>query len=139
MKMSWEINWGVKKPRQQNRRPGKNFMGGIRMSIAERNQVHRSAEFSIEQGKLDEYKKLIREISRAVESSEPDTIGYQFFLNETETKCIVHETYRNSSAVLAHNNSATSKTILPEIFRISSINRLEVYGNPDKELQIMLK
>jgi hypothetical protein len=70
-----------------------------------------------------------------VEANEPDTIGYQFYLNRAETKCIVNETYANSEAVLAHISGVASQTILPKVFSVSRISRLDVYGNPSKELQ----
>ena len=93
------------------------------------------AEFIIEEGKIGDYKKLVQEMSRVVEATEPDTIGYQFYLDSTETKCVVHETYSNSEAALAHNSSIASKTVLPKIFSVGRISKFEVYGNPSKELQ----
>ena len=36
---------------------------------------------------------------------------------------------------LAHVTSIASKTILPKIFNISKLIRLDVYGNPSEELQ----
>lgn len=50
-------------------------------------------EFTIKEGKLEEYKKLIHDMCRAVEANEPDTLTYEFYLNRDETKCIAHETY----------------------------------------------
>jgi hypothetical protein len=73
-----------------------------------------------------------------VENNEPDTINYQFYLNSSETKCMVHETYTNSDSTLAHINAVASKTILPKIFIIAKINRLDVYGNPSEKLQKVL-
>ena len=77
-------------------------------------------------------------MSRKVKNNEPDTIAYQFYLNRTETKCMVHETYTNSESVLAHITGVASKTILPKIFNISKLIRLDVYGNPSEELQKVL-
>jgi hypothetical protein len=77
-------------------------------------------------------------MSRMVEDNEPDTINYQFYLNSSETKCMVHETYTNSDSTLAHINAVASKTILPKIFIIAKINRLDVYGNPSEKLQKVL-
>ena len=74
-------------------------------------------------------------MSRVVEINEPDKINYKFYLNRDETKCILHETYVNSEAALAHNNSVASQTILPKIFSVSRINRIDVYGDPVEELQ----
>jgi quinol monooxygenase YgiN len=99
------------------------------------NQIHVRAEFNIEKGKIEEFKKLIVDMSRMVENNEPDTINYQFYFNRSETKCIVHETYTNSESTLTHITGVASKTILPKIFNISKIKRLDVYGNPSEELQ----
>ena len=74
-----------------------------------------------------------------VENDEPDTINYQFYLNRSETKCMVHETYTNSESVLAHIIGVASKTILPKIFHIAKLKRLDVYGNPSEELQKVLR
>ena len=102
------------------------------------NQIHVRAEFNIERGKIEEFKKLIADMSRMVENNEPDTIDYQFYLNTSETLCLVHETYTNSKSVLAHITGVASKTILPKIFNIAKLNRLDIYGNPSKELQKVL-
>ena len=56
-----------------------------------------------------------------VENNEPDTLCYQFYLNRSETKCMVHETYKNSESTLAHIVGVASKTILPKIFNIAKI------------------
>jgi quinol monooxygenase YgiN len=102
------------------------------------NQINVRAEFNIERGKIEEFKKLIQDMSRMVENNEPDTINYQFYINRSETKCIVHETYTNSESVLAHVTGVASKTILPKIFNIAKLNRLDVYGNPSEDLQKIL-
>jgi quinol monooxygenase YgiN len=104
----------------------------------EHTQIDFRAEFIIKEGKIEEYKKLVQDMSRAVEANEPDTINYEFYLNRDETKCIVHETYRNSEAALAHNTSIASQTVPPNIFSISSICRFDVYGNPSEELRKVL-
>ncbi|WP_458747306.1 putative quinol monooxygenase [Candidatus Nitrosocosmicus sp. T] len=96
------------------------------------------AEYIVSQEKLQEYKKLIQELCKVVEAKEPHTLEYQFYFNDDETKCVVHETYTNSEAALAHNDGIASKTILPKILEISQINRFEVYGNPCEKLQKVL-
>lgn len=101
-------------------------------------QIHFRVEFSIKDEKIDEFKKLVQEMSRAVQASEPGTVEYQFYLNGDETKCIVHETFASSEAVLAHNTGTASQTILPKIFSVASISRFDVYGNPSDELKKVL-
>jgi len=100
--------------------------------------IHIRAFFIIEKDNVEQFKKLIRKMSEVVETSEPDTLEYRFYLNEDGTKCIVHETYADAKATLLHNNNTASKTILPRIFNIAQLNRLDVYGNPDDELKKVL-
>jgi quinol monooxygenase YgiN len=100
--------------------------------------VHFRAEFIIKDGKLKEYKKLVRNMSKVVEANEPGTLSYRFYFDTDETKCVVHEIYANSEAVFVHNNSIASQTILPKIFSISRIVKFEVYCNPNKTLQKVL-
>jgi quinol monooxygenase YgiN len=100
--------------------------------------IHFRALVTIVKGKREEYKKLVQEMSRAVEANEPGTLHYQFYLNRDETKCIINEIYANSEATLAHINGVASQTILPKIHKVSRISRLDVYGNPSKELQRVL-
>ncbi|MDF0682357.1 MAG: hypothetical protein P0116_15480 [Candidatus Nitrosocosmicus sp.] len=70
-----------------------------------------------------------------VQINEPNTLAYEAHFNEDGTKCMVHETYVDSKAVLSHNDSISSKTILPRIFNISKLDTLDVYGNPNNELK----
>jgi len=113
------------------------FENGGRGSM-EHNQIHFRAEFIIEEGKIEAYKKLVQDMSRVVKANEPDTINYQFYINREETRCIVLETYANSEAALAHNVGVASQTILPKIFSVSRISRFDVYGNPSEQLQKVL-
>ena len=100
--------------------------------------IHIRAEFIIEKDNVEQYKLLIREMSNFVEINEPSTLVYQFYLNGDGTKCMVHETYVDSNAVLSHNDSTASKTILPRIFNIAKLNTIDVYGNPSNELKKLL-
>ena len=104
----------------------------------EHNEINFRAELIIEDGKIEEFKKLVQDVCRVVDANEPDTINYQFYLNKTETKCIVNETYASSETALAHNAGVASQTILPKIFSVARISRFEVYGNPSEELQKVL-
>jgi quinol monooxygenase YgiN len=97
--------------------------------------IHFRAEVTIDEGKKEEYKKLIQDMSRVVEANEPGTINYRFYVNKPETECVVWETYANSEAVLAHINGVASQTILPKIHSVSKIRRLDIYGNPSEGLQ----
>jgi len=64
------------------------------------NHMHLRVEFTINEGKREDFKKLIQKMAKTVQETELDTITYQFYLNKDNTKCIVHETYSNSDAAL---------------------------------------
>jgi len=103
------------------------------------NYLHFRAEFTIDERKIEDFKKLIQQMARTVQETEPDTITYQFYLNNKDnTKCIVYETYVHSDAAFTHINGIASKTILPKIFEVAKINRFDAYGNPNEELQKVL-
>ena len=48
--------------------------------MSDNNNIHFRAEVIVEEGKKEAYKKLIQDMSRAVEANEPDTINYRFIL-----------------------------------------------------------
>lgn len=102
------------------------------------NQIQFRAEFIIENGKTEEYKELIQKMSKVVEANEPNTLTFKFYLDRSETACIVHEAYTNSEAVFVHSAGLASQTILPKIFRVAKIGRIEGYGNSSEEVQKVL-
>ena len=99
------------------------------------NLIHIRAEFIIKDRKLNEFKKLVRKMCKVVEASETGTLSYRFYFNRDKTKCIVHEIFADSEAVIAHNDSPASQIMLPKIFNVSEVVKSEVYGNPSKKLQ----
>jgi hypothetical protein len=74
---------------------------------------------TLEDEKLKEYTKLVRKISKMGEANESGTLGYHFYFNRDETKCVVHETFANSDLVIAQNDSFASQTMLPRILSVS--------------------
>jgi hypothetical protein len=46
----------------------------------EHNQIHFRAEFIIDEGKVEEYKEIIQEMSRIVKANELSTTNYEFYL-----------------------------------------------------------
>lgn len=52
------------------------------------NQIHFRAELTIKEGKTEEFKKLIQDLSKVVEANEPDTIEYQFYVNGSEKSAL---------------------------------------------------
>jgi quinol monooxygenase YgiN len=96
--------------------------------------VDTTLQVTVNEGQIQEFKNLVAEMGKAVEENEPGAKGYQFYLNEDETQCILNESYVNLEAVLAHLKGVAAQTILPKIFNICKINRFEVFGDVNDEL-----
>jgi len=96
-------------------------------------------EFTIDKNNIEQFKKYAAEMIKAVNNNEPGTTSYQWYFNEDETKCIVSEWYIDSNAGLDHLNGKAARTILgPKLLSVAKITKIEVYGNPNKELQMIL-
>ncbi len=111
--------------------------GNVRNRMAQ-NEIRFSLELTIEGSKIAECKELVQDMVKVVQANEPDTINYEYYLNNAETSCVINEAYKNSEAALAHLKGVASQTILPKIFNISRIARFDVYGDPSEELQKVL-
>jgi len=91
-------------------------------------------ELSINEGKQAEFEKLAKEMSDTVRRFEPGTRKYEWFLTEKGNKCLIIETYDNSSSGLSHARGEAINRIFPEILKIAKITRFEICGNPSEEL-----
>lgn len=100
-------------------------------------QVQYTGELTIANGKLDEFKRIMRSFVETVQKNEPDMNAYQVYLNEEESKAYVVEWFKNSEAVLAH--LADVGPMLPELLAVAPITRLEVFGNLTKEAEDAVK
>lgn len=89
--------------------------------------IHTTLYVTIKEGKIEEFKRLIEEMGKAVENNEPGAKRYQFYLNDDETQCVLNESYVNIEAVLNHLKSVALLTIFPKIFNICKIDRFEVF------------
>ncbi len=65
-------------------------------------RVFLHTEFTIESGKVDEFKKFAQELMDVVEEKEPKTLRYQWYFNRDQSKCYLVEEYPNAAAVRVH-------------------------------------
>ena len=90
-------------------------------------------EAVVNEGKLDEYKKVASAAIESVKNNEPDTLGYAFYFNDDESISYLFEEYKDSDAVFAHLQ-ITGALITP-LIEMSETKRFEVYGNPSDALR----
>ena len=101
------------------------------------NYIRAKAEHSISDGKINEFKKLAAEIVDRVEANEPNTLSYEWFLSDDESKCYVVQVYEDSEAVLAH--LANIGDLLGPFDEIAPLTGLMIFGSPSDELRQALE
>jgi quinol monooxygenase YgiN len=100
-------------------------------------QVQYTTEFSIIEGKVEEFKRILHSIIESVEKNEPDVNGYQVYLDAEENKAFIVEWFKTSEAILVHLANVGPR--FPELLAIAPVLRLEVFGNLSKEAEEALK
>ncbi len=90
-------------------------------------------EFTVAEGKTDAFEELIKAAIERARSNQPDTLTYEFYFSDDETKCYALELYRDSQAVLTHIEDVSE--LLPKILAVAQITSVEIYGNATGELK----
>jgi len=101
------------------------------------NQVQYTTEFTIVDGKIEEFKRMMHSIIEAVREKEQDMRAYQVYLNAEENKAFIVEWFKNPEAILIH--LANIGPLFPELLAIAPAVRMEVFGNLTHEAEEALK
>lgn len=101
------------------------------------NYIRAIAEHSISKGKIDEFRKLAAEIIDRVEAAEPNTLSYEWFLSEDESKCYVVQIYEDSAAAMAH--LANIADLMSPFHEVAPLSGLMIFGSPSDELRQTLE
>ena len=64
--------------------------------------------------------------AQSVTENEPDTLAFKWYMSEDGAKCIFHEEFTNSEALLTHLSNVGPT--LPDLLAIARITRFEVLG-----------
>ena len=94
------------------------------------------ARLKIHPGKLDEFKHQAARCAELVRTKDTGTLQYELFFSSDHTECLVFERYRDSQALLEHNQNLGDT--LAAILRTCSGSG-EVCGTPSPELIEQLK
>ncbi len=89
------------------------------------------ARFKIHDGKLEEFKNWASTCKEAVQQKDPGTLEYDWYFNNSQTECVVRETYSDSNAVMAHMGNLGE--LLAQGTELADLS-LEIYGDPSEEL-----
>ena len=94
-------------------------------------EIQITGRLRIYEGKLNEFKTIAEACLLITREKDTGTLQYDWFLNEDQTECVVHERYKDSDAVLHH--LANLGETLGALVGVSDMSA-EVYGTPSAEL-----
>ncbi|MCB9755438.1 MAG: hypothetical protein H6713_36320 [Myxococcales bacterium] len=94
--------------------------------------IHADAIYTINPGKLDEFKALVAESMRIVREQDTRTLRYDFFFNEDETVCTAREIYDGFEGLV--ESMTHNAEVFPKLFAITTY-RFLIYGEPTPELR----
>lgn len=92
------------------------------------NRIQVNATFAnVLSSNLAEFKKVAADALEIVKS-EPGVLQYDWFFDDTQTVCVVQETYQDSEALLAH--ITTMGDVLNALSELGGGCELEMFGDP---------
>ena len=89
-------------------------------------------EINIHEGKFADFEAIAKQMV-AVSEQEPGTLGYHFLLSADRTRCRLIEGYNDAAAITAHFNGPAVQQFVPQLMRVASPVRMEIYGDPGRK------
>ena len=102
------------------------------------NNVSWLLEFTIQDGQLDNFKSLIKEMIDATQSNEPGALNYEYFLEAGGKAGQVYERYADSAATMIHLGTFGEK-FAERFMAVLQPTGFHVYGNPNDEVRAALE
>jgi len=93
------------------------------------------ARFKIDEGRLEEFKRLSAQCLEIVRTKDTGTLKYEIYFNDDQSECIVVERYRDSEALIEH--FAHLGDLMEAILATGSVSG-ELLGEPSAELNAKL-
>ena len=94
--------------------------------------IHWLLELNVKPGELAAARALMEEMIAATRESEPGTLNYEWYLDENESVCHIHERYADSAAVMTHLENFGAK-FADRFLAALEPTRFTVYGDPSDE------
>ena len=88
-----------------------------------------TVSFDVAPGKLDEVKAIINQMVERVRETEPYTLRYSYFENETGTEMRIIEQYTSVEAALAHNENINEYAV--QLRSMITFTKITLFGNVD--------
>jgi quinol monooxygenase YgiN len=94
------------------------------------------ARFRINEGKLEEFKRLSAEAMEIVKTKDTGTLRYDTYFKEDESECVILEMLRDSQALIDHAQNMDE--LSAKILAIVSVVHGELLGDPSEEIRAKL-
>lgn len=94
-------------------------------------------ELTLKAGRLDDLKRVMRELVEKTKAGEPKTLAYHWTLSADEKKCHIYEHYQDSEAAVSHLKSFLANHA-SKLMETGDATSFIVYGNPSAEARSIL-
>jgi quinol monooxygenase YgiN len=91
----------------------------------------------IKEGRLDDFKRALREMAEFVETNEPRVIGFEAYLDDDETEVTGVQIHPDADSMAFHMQVAFEKIM--EFDQYLDTQTVEVYGVPNEAVLGMMK
>ena len=90
-------------------------------------------QLSIKEGKLEDFKSIVSTMVEIANLNEPNTLVYEWYINEDGSECHLLETFKDSDAFMAHLGNVGH--MFETLFGFATMTRAKIYGSPSTELR----
>ena len=95
--------------------------------------IRKIAQVSINPGMAAEFQEAASKFIQRVESQEPNTLSYEWFLDEDHETCYILESYRDDDALLYHLDNI--REFYEQLFAVYEITSVQVFGKVSEEVK----
>ena len=90
-------------------------------------------QLSIKEGQVEAFKAFVNTMIEVTDANEPNTLVYEWFINEDGSECHLLETFRDSDAFMTHLGNVGH--MFDTLFQFATMTRAKIFGSPSNELQ----
>jgi quinol monooxygenase YgiN len=92
---------------------------------------------SINDGKVEEFKRLADDLLSTIRENDSETLNYAIFLDEPRRVAVIVAQYASSADWLAHNTNLDR--LVPRFAEVCDVTEIEFYGDPTPEARTALE
>ena len=105
-------------------------------SAAASASIHWLLELELNPERVADFKGLMSEMV-ALAETQPGTLVYEWYFNEDNSRCIINERYRDTTALIDHMEA--SRLYAERFIAAATISRLTILGDVDTATRVALE